>query len=173
MKFNLKGNIKLIAGVACGVLLFAGTFMLTDHLVTNEVDVIDFIKGLKSNKTEEIVEDAELKKQGLTEEQCDIVHDVHNMSNAVICAIDGRKFEIVDPSPDRLDSVIDRIEAQDNFLTDILPILKEWRQGNFTDAVKVHNHVWDMLGGTMGKAYLTDHSAIETLKNTYDYTIQK
>lgn len=123
----------------------------------------------KPNKVVQTLENMGLKKKGYTQEQIDIIDEVHAMANTVIDAVDGRKFELVDPSPKNLDRVIAQIESHENFLTEILPALKEWRKGNFIDAVKVHNHVWNMLNGNMGKAITPSEAGIQEMLNLYNY----
>ena len=45
--------------------------------------------------------------------------------------------------------------------------LTKWKKGDFSNAVKVHNYVWEMLGGNVGKAEELDNDQINKIINKY------
>ena len=45
--------------------------------------------------------------------------------------------------------------------------LTKWKKGDFSNAVKVHNYVWEMLGGNIGKAEELDNDQINKIINKY------
>ena len=47
--------------------------------------------------------------------------------------------------------------------------LTKWKKGDFSNAVEVHNYVWAMLNGNVGKAEALDNDAISLIiKKYYD-----
>ena len=45
--------------------------------------------------------------------------------------------------------------------------LIKWQDGDFSNAVDVHNYVWEMLDGTVGKAKELDKDKIQEIINEY------
>lgn len=45
--------------------------------------------------------------------------------------------------------------------------LESWKEGNFSNAIEVHNKVWSMLEGSVGEAYDLDEESIEKIKEKY------
>lgn len=166
MKINkswIMRRVEEVIGITLGLVIGVGGLMY----------VVDKTEGTQTKEPSAVVQAMEnigLKKKGYTEEQWEIVEDVHAMANVVISAVDGRRSELVDPSPENLDKVIAQIESHEDFLTEILPALKEWRKGNFIDTIKVHNHVWDMLNGNIGRAIAPSEEGIQEMLNLYDYS---
>lgn len=165
MKINkewLMRRLEEVVGISIGLVIGIGGLIYV-------VNKTNRVQTKEPNSVVQNAEDIGLRKKGYTDEQIEIVSEVHAMSNIVINAVDGRKFELVDPSPQNLDRVIEQIESYDNFLTEILPALKEWRKGNFIDTVKVHNHVWNMLEGNIGRAVSPSKAGIQEMLNLYNY----
>lgn len=165
MKINkewLMRRLEEVVGISIGLVIGIGGLMYV-------VNKTNKVQTKEPNSVVQNAEDIGLRKKGYTDEQIEIVSEVHAMSNIVINAVDGRKFELVDPSPQNLDRIIEQIESYDNFLTEILPALKEWRKGNFIDTVKVHNHVWNMLEGNIGRAVSPSKAGIQEMLNLYNY----
>lgn len=156
-------RIKEAIGIILGLIIGVGGLIYV-------VDKTEGTQTKEPNKVVQALENIGLKKKEYTEEQIEIIDEVHAMANVVTNAIDGRKSELVDPSPENLDRVIAQIESHEDFLTEILPALKEWRKGNFINTVKVHNHVWDMLNGNMGKAIAPNEHGILEMLDLYDYS---
>ena len=156
-------RVEEVIGITLGLVIGVGGLMYV-------VDKTEGTQTKEPNKVVQALENIGLKKKGYTEEQWEIINDVHAMANTVINAVDGRKFALIDPSPENLDRVIEQIEGYDDFLTEILPALKEWRKGNFINTVKVHNHVWNMLNGNIGKATAPSEDGILNMLDLYDYS---
>lgn len=156
-------RLEEVVGITLGVVIGVGGLFY----------VVNKTNGTQTKEPNAVtlaMENIGLKKKGYTEEQWQIIEDVHAMANTVIDSIDGRKFALIDPSPQNLDEIIKQIESHEDFLTEILPALKEWRKGNFIDTVEVHNHVWDMLNGNIGEAVSPSKEGIQEMLNSYDYS---
>jgi len=49
-----------------------------------------------------------------------------------------------------LKSIVEKINYEDR--EKLLDILNRWEKGDFSQADKEHNYVWEKLGGTIGRA---------------------
>lgn len=97
------------------------------------------------------------------------VQFIHKMANTIIKAGDNRKYGEIQITPTNIKIAqavvknINNIEAQ-NYLNNEL---HKWSEGNFDNGVAVHNYVWHMLDGEIGKAISLDYERIESIKNIY------
>ncbi|MDP4549803.1 DUF6241 domain-containing protein [Alkalihalobacillus macyae] len=64
-------------------------------------------------------------------------------------------YQITDERIDRMLGVLDEIKGTSDEYEHFdfyLETLNEWDEGNFQNAVDVHNYIWGLNGGTIGKA---------------------
>lgn len=101
---------------------------------------------------------------------------IHYMANAVIKAEDNIIWGKINPTPANIDYMIERIENEGGYVNEegttdheMLEDLKEWKEGDFTSAVDVHNKVWGDLDGSIGYANRLNHKKIERLNKIYNY----
>lgn len=99
----------------------------------------------------------------------DVVSFIHQMSNGIINASDGKKFGLVEITPDNIDLALDSIKYINNedakkYLSSQL---NRWKKGDFSNAVQVHNYVWHMLNGNIGIASSLDEGKINEIVNKY------
>lgn len=94
---------------------------------------------------------------------------IHQMSNSIIKAIDDRKFGEIPVTPFNIDQAIEGIKyIQDEGSASYLQnALLKWKEGDFSNAVLVHNFVWEMLDGEIGKAISVNNKRVEQIKNKY------
>lgn len=91
----------------------------------------------------ETIEDVEEKEQ--------LVKDydfVHQMSNNLIIAEDGKVRGYQELTLENIELAIEMLE-KDPF---IVEELNKWKNGDFENAVELHNYCWRILGGDEGKA---------------------
>ena len=73
------------------------------------------------------------------------------------------------------DEIWEEIEIDKGFLNETVPLLKgkddylykellKWDDLDFSNAVEVHNYVWEKLGGIVGKAIAINEDAVQALK---------
>ncbi|MGB8001062.1 MAG: DUF6241 domain-containing protein [Anaerobacillus sp.] len=99
---------------------------------------------------------------------------IHGMTHQKVVA--DKKWGIYQISEERIDNmlqVLDNIKGtKDEYkhFDFYLETLKEWDKGNFGNAVDVHNYIWNLNGGTIGKAkrLMTTEEEQEYIEETYD-----
>lgn len=98
-----------------------------------------------------------------------VVNFIHHMSNQIINPADGKKFGVVEITPKNIEIALNSIENINNEeARDYLnKALTKWKNGNFGNAVEVHNYVWHMLGGEIGIASSLDEEEINKIKEKY------
>lgn len=85
------------------------------------------------------------------EEKGQIVRDydfVHQMSNNLIIAIDGKIRGNQDVTLENIDLGIEMLKNDSYIVAELI----KWKEGNFENAVEVHNYCWVILEGDEGKA---------------------
>lgn len=94
---------------------------------------------------------------------------IHEMANSIIKAVDDRKYGIVEITPESVDIAITSLGyVGDNDVKAYLNRqLLSWKKGDFDNAVEVHNYVWNILGGEVGKAIYIKHDEVNKIKSKY------
>lgn len=92
---------------------------------------------------------------------------IHSMANSIIHA--EYKWECTEITPNTISKALEGVEfiKDDYDRMHLRNSLTKWSKGNFNNAVDVHNYVWEMLDGTVGKAYTADDNEIKKILNTY------
>lgn len=98
-----------------------------------------------------------------------VVNFIHHMSNQIINPADGKKFGVVEITPKNIEIALNSIENINNEeARDYLnKALTKWKNGDFYNAVEVHNYVWHMLDGQIGIASSIDEKEINKIKEKY------
>lgn len=87
---------------------------------------------------------------------------VHQMSNNLIVAEDDKIRGYQSITLENINSAIEML-SDDSF---IVEELKKWKNGEFENAVEVHNYCWRILGGNEGKAKgISEKGIINAKKN--------
>lgn len=107
--------------------------------------------------------------KNLVYDEYGVVNFIHKMSNQIINPVDGKKFGIIQITPQNIEIALKSIENVNN--DEAKNYLKEeltkWKNGDFTNAVQVHNYVWHMLDGEIGIASSLDEKEINKIKEKY------
>ena len=113
--------------------------------------------------------DSESDHENLVYDEYGVVNFIHKMSNQIINPIDGQKFGIIQITPDNIEIALKSIEnINNNEARDYLKKeLTKWKNGDFANAVQVHNYVWHMLDGEIGIASSLDEKEINKIKEKY------
>ena len=135
--------------------------------VLNEYNKVEFIR-MSNYKVNQSSSSNSNDVSKITSEY-DVVNFIHQMSNGIINASDGKKFGIVEITPDNIDLALDSIKLINNedakkYLNSQL---NRWKKGDFSNAVQVHNYVWHMLNGNIGIASSLDEGKINEIVNKY------
>lgn len=150
-----------------------------------EDDKIHFVKitRYKVDKTKENEESKDNNKgsdkkennndksneENIVYDEFGVVNFIHHMSNQIINPADGKKFGVVEITPKNIEVALNSIENINNeeareYLN---KALTKWKNGNFGNAVEVHNYVWHMLDGQIGIASSLDEKEINKIKEKY------
>ena len=145
---------KKILGIGIISILFVGTlsFSISSMIINN--------KDISTNNSESVnIEVATSKEEidpieeveGYTMSEMQLVH---KMTNNVIVSSQIWGYEEINETNIN--------EALDIFKDDekIVNYLNQWLEKDFSNSVEFHNYIWEMLGGTMGKATDLDFNKI-------------
>jgi hypothetical protein len=84
----------------------------------------------------------------------DVQQAIHKMSHQKVLA--SQKWGAVPLTPERVKRLIQVVEANKKHYKNAdlyLGILEKWDKGDFDNVVQAHNTIWDLQGGSIGKAY--------------------
>lgn len=95
------------------------------------------------------------------QEMIQINEYIHHMANTVIVAVDGKINGRREITMDSIDKALTMLKDVDLYLYNEV---SKWKYGDLSNAVKVHNYVWNKLDGEIGKAKSLNEEAIEIVK---------
>ena len=129
-----------------------------------------------SKKTEVIEGEASSSQETVFVEEADVktptnnleaIKLIHSLANTLIHA--EYKWECSEVTPNTIDKALEGVEfIEDDYdRMHLRNSITKWSKGNFSNGVEVHNYVWEMLDGSVGKAYTLDDKVIESIKEKY------
>lgn len=125
----------------------------------------EVIEGSKSSGEETIyIEEKNVKKPKSNNEAIKLIH---SLANTLVKA--EYKWQCSQVTPKTIKLALDGVEKikDDYDRMHLRNSLTKWKNGDFSNAVHVHNYVWEMLGGTVGKAEELDKDIIQNILNEY------
>jgi preprotein translocase subunit SecF len=108
------------------------------------------IKSINEEMSQE--ESKELKSADYYLE-ADVYDIIHRMANTKIIAKNNKIWGELPMKPEEIQNlkgIVEKVNYEDR--EQLLEILNRWETGDFSQADKDHNYVWEKLGGTIGKA---------------------
>lgn len=144
----------------------------TDYKVNKtDEDLNKELKDLDKEKNKDIKEEDNVQVNNLymPNSEYQSIQFIHEMANSIIKAVDDRKYGIVEITPESVDIAITSLGyVKDNDVKSYLNRqLLSWKKGDFDNAVEVHNYVWNILGGEVGKAISIKHDEVNKIKSKY------
>ena len=135
---------------------------VSDH-VKEQVDEVEKLKEESSNQkddNDEVIEEPEENPFPHIYQWDDetVQTLIHRMSHQKVKADEKRGFILM--TDEKIDWLLYKIQFQGLEHEDTYrEILEEWKQGDFSNVVEHHNTIWELQGGTVGKAYgrLSEH----------------
>ena len=94
----------------------------------------------------------------------DLYYEVHLRANTIIIAENDEIWEEIEIDKGFLNETVPLLKGKDDYL---YKELLKWDDLDFSNAVEVHNYVWEKLGGTVGKAIAINEDAVQALKKDY------
>jgi hypothetical protein len=144
--------VAFISGLL--VVLAIGGYFIFKEEFSGSGEIMKAAREVKENENQkETVTtkgDDEANEQGMTEEE--VQQHLHEMSHGKVVA--DKKWGAATPiTMENIENLIAIVEANNYEHEDFyLKHLNEWKNGNFTGAVELHNRIWSWHGGTIGKA---------------------
>ena len=158
---------------------FIGLDKIAPKATLDESNKVKFIKPseYKVNKLDnergefedEVLDDKEDKQIQEPKTEYSAVQFIHKMSNSIINPIDGRKYGSIKITPKTIELAINGLELieSNKDRKHLYNELNKWKNGKFENAVDVHNYVWYMLDGEIGKAISIKDEVVDNIVNTY------
>ncbi|MCC3869933.1 DUF6241 domain-containing protein [Terrisporobacter mayombei] len=133
-----------------------------------EDNKIHFVK-ITRYKVDKTKESNDSNNKNTVYDEYGVVNFIHKMSNQIINPADGKKFGVIKITPKNIEIALNSInniknkEAKEYLEKE----LTKWKNGDFNNAVEVHNYVWHMLDGQIGIASTLDEKEINKIKEKY------
>jgi hypothetical protein len=112
-------------------------------------------KGISQKDFEKLISNpAELEKTGVKiKDEKDFMVEIHRRANTLIIAEDNEVWGKEEITEEGCNALILQAMAS-NYINKqrYIEILERWKQGDFSQGVQDHNFVWELLGGTVGRA---------------------
>jgi hypothetical protein len=96
----------------------------------------------------------------------EVANFMHEMANGLIIPHDGKIWGVKEMNQDNINTALYMAEnsRQSEEKESLIEIARNWGKSDFSSIVDDHNFVWDMLGGTVGRAEKPDYDAIDKAK---------
>lgn len=152
----MKTMVKTIA-ISLGVLALlaaAGYYFVLQHSSRGE-EITEVAEKIKER---EEVQDTTANETASSETEADMseqklqIH-LHHMTHQKVTA--PKKIGAVEMTPANIDSLLTIVQANTDYYEHsdfYLAALTAWQQGDFSNAVNVHNTIWEWQEGTVGRA---------------------
>jgi hypothetical protein len=82
-----------------------------------------------------------------------IQNAIHHMSHSMVHA--DKKWGQLEPTEERIERLLEVLEQNQSSYEHTrlyISILERWQKGDYSQAVTDHNQMWNLQGGTVGKA---------------------
>ncbi|WP_142825908.1 DUF6241 domain-containing protein [Planococcus soli] len=147
--------IKTIA-ITFGILALlaaAGYYFITQSAFSDGeiTEVAEEIEG--RDEQEAVAEENEEKNVDADMEEIQLQIYLHQMTHQKVAA--AKKIGAVEMTPDNIDNLLTIVSANKAHYEHgefYETALTAWKQGDFSNAVDVHNTIWDWQDGTVGRA---------------------
>lgn len=136
--------LGLSFGVVWGVYAFFDSVLSTNEENVNKSELADNMDDLASTIEKE-------EGYGIVMGYETILEIMNQMTHQKVIASD--KWGAIEMNQKNIDTLLYIIE-ENNFINEDLlkEILDKWKAGDFSEIVEDHNTIWDLQGGTIGKA---------------------
>lgn len=127
-----------------------GMFILIIVVIMN-TGCTNKVKKIDDVRYQELIKQTELTRVYVRNEE-EVLEEMHMMANTKIIA--DEIWGEIEITEERVDFLIVEVMASDYpDRKELLTILYNWKNENFSNAVDEHNYLWEKLGGNIGKAY--------------------
>lgn len=146
LKYVVVISISLTILTIGGYFLFKQEFSTSGQITKAAEEVTKVSAQDKVENTEEKNSDVAV---GMSEIELQV--HLHKMTHGKVVA--DKKWGKTPITMENVENLITIVEANNYEYEDFyLKHLNDWKNGNFSGAVEVHNRIWTWHGGTIGKA---------------------
>ena len=158
MKSKLLGIIGWVVTIGFGIgVLGLAIFILFALLSEDEVANDDEPQEETTAEVDMEVSEADIEEE-VQEVNTDSIQSeanfrdtLHHMTHQKIHAED--KWGAVEITDERIDLMLETVKNSDFTHRDFyIEALTAWQNGDFSNAVEVHNYIWELKNGTVGRA---------------------
>lgn len=144
---------KKILGIGIISLLVIGTlsFTISSILIKKDIPTNNDIVNVEVTTIKEEVSEEVKEETTYTMAQMQFVH---KMTNNLIISNDIWGYEEVNGL--NIETALKIFKDDEK----IVNYLNQWLEKDFSNSVEFHNYIWEMLGGTIGKATELDYDKI-------------
>ncbi len=138
--------------ISAAVFYFVVSGTTSEGNMENTTTTEERFQGVEADTKEESDERVEINEDGEgIPSEYDFQNELHYMTHQKVQA--RKKWGSIQITEVRLEEMI-QIAEESNYLNRdfYLEVLNEWKNGDFTNAVDVHNQIWNERNGTVGKA---------------------
>lgn len=151
----------LAGGTIIGIIAMLGfggyLYIQQSFSETAEEEITIAAQGITEQEGETKVEEmSKGSNEGGSEADMDekrIQKYLHLMTHQKVEA--KEKWGAVEMTPENIGNLLTIVESnqgQYENATYYIEVLTQWQKGDFTNAVEVHNYIWQLNGGTVGRA---------------------
>ena len=143
----MKTLRKVLVGALVAIIIAFGAFHILTKALSTEVVEVD---------------------TSMSEEQVQVY--IHQMTHQKIEA--DQKWGATKMSQENIENLLTIVKANVDVYerpTMYINILTEWQDGDFSGVVQAHNSIWNLQGGTVGRAtgYATEAEEKEFIENNF------
>lgn len=179
-ELQLKTRYKLLISGAIAFLLVLGSYWLVNYISEKLTGANDSVttqsEPLEDEEIEKLINTVpEETKYDLVEQfpddmtEIEVMDAIHHMSHQKIHA--SEKWGKLQITPERVKRLLEVVKVKDYEHKELyLDILEEWNSNKFSNAVHAHNAIWNIKGGTLGKAerLLTPEEEARYIKENFN-----
>lgn len=149
----MKSIMKII-GITIGVLALlvaGGYYMFTQN--SSKGEEITKVAEVLEKKAEQTVSAEKVESEDLEMTEVDVQTYMHRMTHQKIVASEKKgQVEMTPENIDGLLTIVNTYASHYKHSDFYLEALNKWKEGDFSNAVYVHNTIWDWHDGTIGRA---------------------
>lgn len=143
-----------IIGITIGVLALlvaGGYYMFTQN--SSKGEEITKVAEVLEKKAEQTVSAEKVESEDLEMTEVDVQTYMHRMTHQKIVASEKKgQVEMTPENIDGLLTIVNTYASHYKHSDFYLEALNKWKEGDFSNAVYVHNTIWDWHDGTIGRA---------------------
>lgn len=154
----MKGRYKAVIVLGIAALIGAAAYYHFQQSSSKSDEIADIAEKIKERDETPAVEaeepaakSANAASPDMEETQVQIY--LHHMTHQKVKA--DKKWGAVEMTPQKIEDLLVIVNANAKLYEHgeyYQAVLKEWQAGDFSNSVEVHNFIWNLQGGTVGRA---------------------